>query len=328
MQVITLGELDLSLEHGSSRDPASVLAALAVAGVDVERVIVGKPWPDRLEFQATGELDFPRLVRAIRAVAATLCPEEVVVSVRIVRDQVRPDLLFGIPCDDLERAIDAVSHDIRSYQDDSDAFRSWFRGRWMGQAEEDALTAQELASAPLDPTRILEYLDPPAIRDWRPIQHYVERHAKCSQLAGAMALATTATQRWRLAYALHRRTRSCKRAIPLLIKWLEDPDRTVREEAADSVGQLILAVRHDGRRTQLGNQAGAALLAYINAYPEDNLYFARTALGATGYEPARPYLEELSRAGPGQEQESARKGLANLDDASRSRTASSGGKQR
>src|SRR6266568_9367501 len=117
---------------------------------------------------------------------------------------------------------------------------SWFRSCWMGQNEEDALTEQELASEPLTAERMLGYLDPPSFRDWRPIQHYVEREALCSELARAMGMASTPTQKWRLAYVFNRRGRSCRSAVPHLIRFLGDSDRQVREEAADSLGRVVM----------------------------------------------------------------------------------------
>ncbi len=307
--------MELRLEYGANRNPALILDALIAAGIQLEGTVRRDTWPDDLELQASGDLEFPRLVRAIRAVGTALCPEDVSIPVRIVRGLSVADLLFAIPCDDLERAAKGVPDDIRPYEDEAEPFRHWFRGQWMGADEENRLTEEELSSAPLTAKRILSFLDPPDSRDWRPIQHYLERHASCSQLVNAMATAQTSEQKWRLAYAFHRRGRSCEAAISHLIGWLGDVDRKVREEAADSLGGVVLAVRDHRKRAQLGQQAGAALLAYVNDRPEDNLYFARTALGATGYEPARSYLEELARKGSGSVRESAERGLANLDQA-------------
>jgi hypothetical protein len=89
----------------------------------------------------------------------------------------------------------------------------------------------------------------------------------------------------------------------------------------------VLAVDQVRREAQFVQQVGAALLAYVNDNPEDNLYFARTSLGATGYEPARAYLEELSKSGSGQERASAERGLANLN-ASRNAIAPSANRGR
>ncbi len=185
----------------------------------------------------------------------------------------------------------------------------------MGSDDETTLTWEELSSGPLTPERILLYLDPPVPRDWRPIQSYLERHASCRQLVEAMDKAQTTRQKWRLAYAFHRRGRSCEAAIPHLIRWLSDADPRVREEAADSLGRVVLAVRHHVTRARWGHLAGEALLTHVIGHPDDNLYFARTALGAMGYEPARPYLEELALNGSGQRRESAEIGLANLNEA-------------
>jgi hypothetical protein len=97
--------------------------------------------------------------------------------------------------------------------------------------------------------------------------------------------------------------------------WLSDADKQVREEAADSLGRVVLAVRHHGTRARWGRLAGAALLAHVIGHPDDNLYFARMALGAMGYEPGRPYLEGLAQNGSGQRRESAEIELAHLNEA-------------
>jgi len=304
--------VELKVEHGVDRNTDQILATLTAAGIQIEGI---KPVssPDYLGLQAAGGLDFPRLRRAIIAAADGLCPEETALPIRIVRELEVFDLLYWIPCDDSKMATDALERDIRNYTNEDDSFRSWFRGQWMGNREEEALTVEELSSEPLTPERILAFLDPPVFRDWRPIFRYIERHAKCDQLVGAMAKAETPTQRWRLAYAFHRGRRSCKAAVPALITWLSDRDRKVREEAAYSIGSAILAIRHPTVRFRLGREAGAALLDYVVNNPNDNLYFARTSLGATGHEPARPYLEELARSASGNRQESAERGLANLN---------------
>lgn len=309
--------MNLRLEHGANRDPHPLLAVLTAAGAELDDVVRKDTWPDDLELQASGDLDGPRLERTVLAAAADLCPREISIRIRIVRDA--NDLLYHVPCDDSLRAVAGLVEDITSYDERADPFRTWFRGKWMGTAEEWALSERELASAPLTADRILKFLDPPEFRDWRPIQQFVQRHAACRDLVEAMAAAKTATQKWRLAYAFHYRRRSCEAAIPLLIGWLRDPDATVREEAADSLGRLVLALRFPSSRIRWGEHAGAALLAYVNQYTGDNLYFARTALGATGYEPARRYLEQLARTATGQARESATRALANLDEASRVR---------
>jgi hypothetical protein len=223
--------------------------------------------------------------------------------------------MVTVPCDDWQRAAEALREDILAFRDEADPFRSWFQGQWMGQRDEYTLTEQELSSAPLTPARILAFLEPPMYRDWRPIQSYVARHASCAQLVQAMVAAQTSNQKWRLAYAFNRRRRSCEAAIRHLIEWLQDADRRVREEAADSLGELVLAVRDRRSRAHWGERAGAALLTYVTDHPSDNLYFARTALGATGYEPARFYLEELARTGSGSERDGAERALRNLNEA-------------
>ena len=291
--------MNLKLVYGAHWSPDRILAALTAAGVQFDGTVNTQSWPDYWELQASGDLDFLQLQHAVAAVANAGCPDEIAISVRVVRAGDAADLLFTIPCDGWEGAAEGLREDIPAFSEDADPFRSWFQSRWMGQREQDALTEQELSSAPLTPERILALLDPPIFRDWRPIQSYVVRHAACEQLARAMAAARTATQKWRLDYAFHRRSRSCEAVILHLIEWLHDADRRVREEAADSLGVLVLAVRGTRSRAHWSHRAGAALLTYVTEHPDDNLYFAHTALGATGYEPARSYLEEL--APPGRE---------------------------
>ena len=65
----------------------------------------------------------------------------------------------------------------------------------------------------------------------------------------------------------------------------------------------------------LAHEAGAALLAYVTEHADDNLYFARTALGAMGYEPAGPYLQQVADTSSGHRRESAERGLLNLENA-------------
>ena len=89
----------------------------------------------------------------------------------------------------------------------------------------------------------------------------------------------------------------------------------MREEAADSLGQVVLNIRHLPTRRRWAREAGPALLSYVTNYVEDNLYFARTALGAMGYEPARAYLKQIADTSSGQRRESAERGLLNLDHA-------------
>ena len=311
--------MNLSLEYGANRNPLPLLAALTAAGAALDDMVRKDTWPDDWELQASGDLDGPRLDRTLHAAASALCPGEILIPIRIVRGAY--DLVYDIPCDDRERALASLVEDITSYDERADPFRTWFRGRWMGSEEEWALTKQELASGPLTADKILRYLDPPEFRDWRPIQQYVQHQAACRDLVDAMATAKTATQKWRLAYAFHYRGRSCEAAIPLLIGWLKDPDATVREEAADSLGRVFLALRRPSSRDRWRDPAGAALLTYVKQHTDDKLYFARWALGAIGYEPARPYLEQLVRTGTGQASESAAGALANLDEASRVRDA-------
>lgn len=272
-------------------------------------------WPEHLELQARGGLDVPVLNHAVATLAETLCPEEVTIAIRIVRADDEFDLLYHIPCDDRAAAINTLANDIRAYSGEKDAFRTWFRSRWMGQDEEDQFTVEELSAEPLTAERMLAYLDPPKFRDWRPIQSFIERHANCRDLVRAMEAAVTTTQMWRLAYVFNHRRRSCESAVPILLAWLEHPDRQVREEAADSLGQVVLGIRHLPTRRRWAHEAGPALVTYVTEHSDDNLYFARTALGAIGYEPARPYLQQVADTSSGHRRESAERGLLNLENA-------------
>ena len=191
--------MELTLEYGANRDPEPIVEGLTAAGVRLDSKIRTETWPDDLELQAAGQLDFSRLYSAVRAVAAAICGKQDLIPVRIFRDPDVADLLYSVPCDDIERAATELSHDIRTYSDEADPFRSWFRGQWMGMLDEYSLTEQELASAPLTAELILEYLDPPINRDWRPIQNYIARKATCDQLSEAMATAVTSRQKSRLA---------------------------------------------------------------------------------------------------------------------------------
>jgi len=193
--------MELKLKCGASRDSRPILAALEAANVQLDSVVGEQSSPEWLELQAAGVLDFRRLDKAVKTMCGALCPDESTVPIRIVREADMFDLLYFIPCDDWERSAAALEVDIRRHADPEDSFRSWFRGEWMGQRDEDALTVEELSSEPLLPARILAYLDPPVFRDWRPIFSFIERHATCDQLTGAMANAQTPTQKWKLAYA-------------------------------------------------------------------------------------------------------------------------------
>jgi hypothetical protein len=305
--------MNLTLDYGAHRSVAPIVAAVGNLGVTFDSVQERYTWPEYLELQVSGELDFQRLSAAITGIVAALCPTQTLIPVRIDQGPEAQDLLYSIPCDDWQLAVSALADDVRRYTSDLDAFRSWFRQRWTGMEDEREQTERELAQEPLTVQRILEYLDPPRFRDWRPIQHYIEKTAGCTLLAEAMAAASTSTQRWRLAYAVRRRRRSCVKAIPFLIAWLRDDDPEVRREAADALGPRVRAIRNLQKRSDAGHAAEAALLAYLKEYPNDGLYLARISLGLTGYEPGRQYLESAARRGSEQERESARKGLAAFD---------------
>ncbi len=302
----------LKLAVGEERDVDQVVQALARAGFAIQP-IVEKAWPEHLELVVTDEFEAGHVIGALEVLRAVLCPDEVAIALRVTRESWENDMLYYIPCTDWNRAIQSIPKDVATYRDDRDGFRNWFRGQWIGSDEERVLTKQELSSEALTPAKILAVIDPDEWRDWRDVQHYLERNAPCGAVAEAMAQAETTTQKDRLAYLFHFRRRPCMAAIPHLIRWLKDESQDVRQESADSLGQLISLVRNPARRRRLGELAGRSLLEYVQAYPEDNLFWARMALGITGYEPARPYLEELVRTSSGNRRKSAEIGLENLN---------------
>ena len=161
--------MDLKLKYGAHRSPDRILAALTAAGVQLGSTVKTQSWPDDWELQASQDLDFLQLEHAVAAVSSAVCPDAIAISVRVVRAGDATDLRFTIPCDDWQRAAEALREDILAFRDEADPFRSWFQGQWMGSRDEYALTEQELSSAPLTSERILAFLEPPVYRDWRPI---------------------------------------------------------------------------------------------------------------------------------------------------------------
>jgi HEAT repeat len=302
----------LKLAVGEERDVDQAVRALASAGFAI-RPVVEKAWPEHLELVVTDEFDAGQVIGALDVLRSVLCPAEVAIALRVSRESWENDLLYYIPCSDWNRAVSSLPQDVAMYRDDRDGFRNWFRGQWIGSDEERVLTIEELSSEPLTAAKILAVIDPIEWRDWRDVQNYLERHAPCAVVAEAMGLAQTTTQKDSLAYLFHRRHRPCLAAIPHLVRWLKDESPDVRLESADSLGQLISLVRSPVRRRELGDLAGRSLLEYVQAYPEDNLFWAHIALGVTGYEPARPYLEEVAQASSGNRRESAEIGLENLN---------------
>src|SRR5689334_20929496 len=106
--------MQLQISCGTARNPEPILAALARDGISVSATSdVG--WPEHLELQVIGEVDVRVLNHAVASLAETLCPEEIMVAVRIVRADDEFDLLYHIPCDDRVDAINTLTTDIRAY---------------------------------------------------------------------------------------------------------------------------------------------------------------------------------------------------------------------
>lgn len=195
------------------------------------RFVVEVPHGD----ETPGEGGFESAERALRAAVASAGGDLTLVALRIVGEE--EDLLYQVPVRrDFEAALAALPADVEAFRPDvDDGFRNWFRGRWTGMAEEWELTEEEIRGTTLTAERILALLDPPEHRDWRPVQHCVERWAKCADLVEAMDLATTVIHRRRLAYLFTHRRRPCAAALPRLAAWLDDPDPQVAADAEDAL---------------------------------------------------------------------------------------------
>lgn len=243
--------------------------------------------PDR---EIAGEGDTNTVVDALQEAASSAAAGAKLISVRVEGDE--EDLLYSLPADGVEAALAALPADVDAFRPGHDeGFRNWFRGRWVGMDEELHLTEEEIRATPLTAERILNLLDPPEHRDWRPVQTCLERWASCAELARAMSRVTTRTQRRRLASVFTRRARPCRAAIPHLIRWLEDPDQQVAHDAADGLGVLLLTIRDPKSLIAAQRAAGEPLLRCARAHPAP---FVLTALGVTAHPPARAFLEDLA----------------------------------
>ena len=116
-----------------------------------------------------------------------------------------------------------------------------------------------------------------------------------------------------MAYAFHYRGRACGQAIPELIRFLSDPERVVRQEAADALGRVVSLVRNSDQRKAVEETTGEALLKYVESNPSDSLIFAIASLGETRYKPARPYLARVARRATGHVQAAAQAALVSLE---------------
>lgn len=278
--------MKFAVEAASEADLAELTPILARRGVSGEVQI--EPWCRGVELSGDGDLSTAQ--RTLRAAAEWAGPAANLVALRIEGEEV--DLLYSLPCADLEAALAALPADVESFREDRDDWsRTWFRGRWTGLQEEYRLSEEEIRAEPLTAERILDLLDPAEHRDWRPVHTYVERWATCADLVRAMDLATTTTQRRRLAHLFTLRPRPCAAAIPHLSRWLDDPDEHVAQDAADGLGVLLALIRSPQTLAAAQRAVGQPLFQYAQAHPAP---FVLTALGVTAYPPARRYLEQLA----------------------------------
>ena len=271
------------VETSSDANPAELESILEKRGLSGEvQVEIQERW-----VELAGDSDLAAAERVLRA-AFDWIGVEAWISLRIELDE--DDLLYSLAPEYLEPALAALPGDVSSFRPGrDDGFRNWFRGRWMGMDDEVGLTMDELSTVPLTADRILDLLDPPEHRDWRPVQWSLERWAKCADVVQAMSLAGP-SHRGRLAYLITRRGRSCSGATPFLIQWLEDPDPQVAEEAAIALGRQLARTRSPQRLAAAQQAAGPPLLRYAQAHPGP---LVLTALGVTAYLPARAYLEDV-----------------------------------
>ncbi len=119
--------------------------------------------------------------------------------------------------------------------------------------------------------------------DWRPIWHWLLEHAYVNELIKALKQAEEGPTRATICYLLAWKRK--KRAVPVLVSLLNDPDLAVRGEAADALWRIG------------SDRAGPALLDQLLVETEDsNKTTLALALSASGYRPAIPRLIELLQA--------------------------------
>lgn len=229
-------------------------------------------------------------------------------ELRVIGEEV--DLLYSFPPPPVLEAARALADDLIRWEEPADTSRWWFRDSWVGMDHLWRQTALELETRPLTTGRVLALLEGGEYPDWRPVQHFIARHASCVTLAAGFAQARTEKQKWRLCYAIQRRPNPCKTVVESLIGLLRDESSTVRQEAANALGAVFWRDRSTSRRG--AHQAATALARYLGEHPDDGHYFTLTALGATGDRAAKPVLEKARQHPDERLREAAERGLANL----------------
>ena len=147
----------------------------------------------------------------------------------------------------------------------------------------------------MSPALILDVIARPGsdeeFPDWRPVHRFIVEHASCRDLIEALASADSADQRRLICYAIHRRRRPCRTAVPHVLPLLEDADHRVREEAVNLLGGIMFSPPKSPPK--LAAQVGKAMLDYLAGHPGDSHYLTLTGLGATRWPPAFETLRNL-----------------------------------
>lgn len=124
----------------------------------------------------------------------------------------------------------------------------------------------------IDANGIIRFLEEPS-KDRRPLKFALQREAPVKELVKALVLSKEILTRRILCDILG--AKRAKTAIPALIDCLNDPDPSLKNDAAEALGKI-------------GDpKAGDEILEHFIAEPR--LWYA-VALGAIGYRPAIPYL--------------------------------------
>ncbi len=248
------------------------------------------------------------LLQVMIALRNRRCTKHLWLDLRVVGQVV--DLLYSFPPPIDLKAARAVAADLIRWEEPADTSRWWFRDSWVGMDHLWRQTTLELETRPLTTGRVLALLEGGEYPDWRPVQHFIERHASCVILAAAFTKARTEKQKWRLCHAIQRRPNPCKTVLESLIGLLRDESSTVRQEAANALGAMFWRDRSASRRG--AHQTATALARYFKEHPDDGHYFTLTALGATGDRAAKPVLEKVRQVPDEKLREAAERGLANL----------------
>ncbi|MBJ7604203.1 MAG: hypothetical protein JF888_13580 [Candidatus Dormibacteraeota bacterium] len=111
------------------------------------------------------------------------CTKHLWLDLRVVGQEV--DLLYSFPPPFDLKAARAVAADLIRWEEPADTSRWWFRDGWVGMDHLWRQTTAELAARPLTAGRVLALLEGREYPDWRPVQHFIERHASCVILSAA-----------------------------------------------------------------------------------------------------------------------------------------------